>query len=172
LARLFEDFNVLSPNVDERSETLPLEQRAIGLAVKKARAGLTGAKLVIGADTIVGLGDIALGKPGSADDARTMLTMLSNTSHRVITGVAIVWPDGERSFADVATVRFRALSAAEIDVYIATAEPMDKAGAYAIQGGAAGFAETIEGDVDTVIGLPVARLANELTALGLAEWMV
>ena len=100
-----------------------------------------------------------------------MLRRLSGKRHRVITGVAIRWPEGETAFNDVAELEFRDLTEAEITDYVATGEPMDKAGAYAIQGGAANFATSVDGDVDTVIGLPITQLAWRLQALGLATAM-
>ena len=138
------------------------------LALKKAEAIWALEATVIGADTIVGLGNESLAKPADAADAVEMLRRLSGRAHRVITGVAIRWPDGQTAFSDTAEVEFRELSDEEIQVYVGTGEPMDKAGAYAIQGGAAGFVANLEGDVDTVIGLPVAQLAWRLQALGLA----
>jgi septum formation protein len=159
---------VVTSDVDESSDTQPLEKRAEELASRKARSVWLTEAIVIGSDTIVGLGKIALGKPESEDEAKEMLRRLSGRSHKVITGVAIRWPQGETAFTDVAELEFRDLDSAEIERYVATGEPMDKAGAYAIQGGAAEFATSVEGDVDTVIGLPVAQLSWRLQALGLA----
>lgn len=113
-------------------------------------------ELIIGADTVVALGREILGKPRDADHARSMLQRLSGKRHEIYTGVA-VWQDGKgrgRASVDVARVTFRMLSTEEIDSYIATGESMDKAGAYAIQGGAGAFVESYEGDLETVIGLP------------------
>lgn len=171
LSRLFEEFDVVGAEVDESSETLPLEDRAAELASAKAAAVWALEAIVIGADTIVGMGDIALGKPADEAGARTMLQRLSGRRHRVITGVAVRWPDGETAFSDVAELEFRSLTEDEIGAYVATGEPMDKAGAYAIQGGAADFATAVEGDVDTVIGLPLTQLSWRLQALGLATRM-
>lgn len=171
LGKLFEDFEIVGTDVDESSDTLPLEKRATELAVAKAAAVWTMEAIVIAADTIVGLGDEALGKPNDAEEAKKMLGRLSGKRHRVITGVAIRWPEGETAFNDVAELEFRDLSDAEIAAYVVTGEPMDKAGAYAIQGGAAKFAASVEGDVNTVIGLPITQLAWRLQALGLATTM-
>ena len=168
LGNLFEQFDVQSPDVDESSQTLPLEKRVTELASAKAEAIWAVEATIIAADTIVGLGDEALGKPTDEDDAVEMLKRLSGRVHRVITGVAIRWPDGSTAFSDTAEVEFRELSGDEILKYVENGEPMDKAGSYAIQGGAAGFASRVEGDLDTVIGLPVAQLAWRLRALGLA----
>jgi septum formation protein len=168
LGRLFDSFEVANPDVDENSVTLPLEKRATELAAAKAQAVWALEAIVIAADTIVGLGDESLAKPEDEEDAKAMLRRLSGRAHRVITGVAVRWPDGETTFADVAELVFRDLTEQEIESYVSTGEPMDKAGAYAIQGGAADFAVSVEGDVDTVVGLPVAQLAWRLKALGLA----
>ena len=172
LKKLLAEFNLANPNIDENSNVLPLEERARLLALEKARRCRRAGSLVIGSDTIVGLGDESLGKPNDATEARDMLERLSGRTHRVITGVGLVWDTGEDSFVEVAKVTFRKLNKTEIDDYVAGGEPMDKAGAYAIQGGAAEFAESIGGDIHTVVGLPVARLADSLVGLGLAEQMV
>lgn len=91
-----------------------------------------------------------------------MLQELSGKEHVVITGVAIVSPNEERSFAETTRVSFRPVSEEEIHAYVATGEPMDKAGAYAIQGGAAGFVDGVEGLKSTVIGLPIERLVEAI----------
>jgi septum formation protein len=112
-------------------------------------------EIVVGADTIVVLDGQVLGKPRDADHATAMLHRLSSRTHRVITAVAtnrggiLHWGHAQ------ASVTFRALAPGEIARYVASGEPMDKAGAYAIQGGAAGFVERLDGDRDTVIGLPL-----------------
>ncbi|MDQ2985098.1 MAG: Maf family protein [Armatimonadota bacterium] len=166
---MFKKFQVYDSNIDESSSLLPLEHRAVHLALEKARSVTVGGKLVIGADTIVGMGDQSLGKPEGDANARDMLRRLSGGEHRVITGVAVLWPGGEHSFCEVTRVTFRPLTAEEIDLYVSTGEPQDKAGAYAIQGGARKFATRVDGDIDTVVGLPVARLTAELGRLGLIE---
>ena len=118
---------------------------------------------VVGADTTVTIDDHILEKPTDDADATRMLRLLNNRRHRVITGVAVV--DRTRSFTKVAyeetEVKFAPLSDAEIQWYVATGEPMDKAGAYAIQGLGARFIERIRGDYFNVVGLPV-RLLYEL----------
>lgn len=112
---------------------------------------------VLGADTVVVLDEDILGKPGDAAEARAMLARLSGREHSVLTAVALVGPGGalcdercERSL-----VRFRRLKAAEIDAYVGTGEPLDKAGAYGIQGGAADFVARLQGSYENVVGLPV-----------------
>jgi septum formation protein len=111
---------------------------------------------VLGADTIVVCDNEILGKPASAADAARMLRLLSNRSHQVITGVALLSPHSTVTRAETTTVVMREILEREIEAYIATGEPMDKAGAYAIQGGAAKFVVQIEGDYNNIVGLPVA----------------
>ena len=112
--------------------------------------------VVLGADTTVTLDNHILGKPEDAADAARMLRLLSGRTHRVITGVAVVTSQSTEVAAEVTAVRFLTLSDEEIAAYIATGEPMDKAGAYAIQGRAARWIPRIEGDYFNVVGLPIA----------------
>ncbi len=114
--------------------------------------------VVIGADTVVVVDEEILGKPQDEADAKAMLRRLSGREHRVITAVWIC--DGERSegFADAATVTFMPMTADEIDAYVASGEPMDKAGAYAIQGQGMRYIRGLCGDFYTVMGLPSGRL--------------
>jgi len=123
--------------------------------------------VVIGADTVVCLGNTVLGKPRDAVDAAGMLRSLSGRTHQVYTGVALTWLDG-RQVSDCvgAAVTMRALSPVDIDEYVATGEPLDKAGAYAIQGRGARFIERVEGCYYTVVGLPLARLSAMLEEAG------
>lgn len=132
------------------------------MARDKARAvrALTPESVVLGADTIVVARDQVLGKPTDAADALRMLRLLSNRQHFVITGVCLIGTDAQGlDFEDVRSektaVSFAALTDAEIRDYIATREPMDKAGAYAIQGRASRWILKIEGDYNNVVGLPV-----------------
>ena len=113
---------------------------------------------IISADTIVVLGDTILEKPADAADAARMLATLSGRAHQVITGLVVLDADRERGLAVITDVVFRPLSASEIADYVATGEPMDKAGAYAIQGGAAGFVQETRGSYTNVVGLPVDEL--------------
>lgn len=115
---------------------------------------------VLGADTTVTLGEHILGKPEDAADAARMLRLLSGRAHRVITGIALVSAAGAEVAAEVTSVEFLALSTAGIEAYIATGEPMDKAGAYAIQGRAARWIPRIEGCYFNVVGLPLARVSG------------
>ena len=113
---------------------------------------------VIAADTIVVCEGKVLGKPKSEADARAMLRRLSGREHQVMTGVTVIRGQRSETFTEVTDIHFRALTDKEIDDYVATGEPMDKAGAYGIQGGAALFCTHMVGDYYNVMGLPVCRL--------------
>jgi septum formation protein len=120
--------------------------------------------VVLGADTTVTLDRQILGKPEDAADAARMLRMLSGRTHRVITGVAVVTADRVEVAAEVTAVRFLTLSEVEIAAYVAGGEPMDKAGAYAIQGQAAKWIPRVEGCYFNVVGLPLALVGTMLEA--------
>jgi septum formation protein len=113
---------------------------------------------VLGADTTVVVDEHILEKPADATDARRMLTLLAGRSHEVMTGVCLAGPSGVVVEHEVTVVKFAALSEAEVEEYVATGEPFDKAGAYGIQGRASAFIERIEGCYFNVVGLPVARV--------------
>lgn len=120
--------------------------------------------LVLGADTIVVVNGEVLGKPVDTNDAQAMLRNLRARSHEVITAVALCGKQGMREHQERTTVVFGEVTDAEIDAYIATGEPMDKAGAYAIQGHASKWIQRIEGDYFNVVGLPVAAVWRMLQA--------
>lgn len=131
--------------------------------------------LVIGADTIVAYENQILGKPKDEEDARHMLTMLSGKTHSVYTGVTFVFIDkegrtGEHCFFEKTDVCMYPLKEEEIDRYIQSGDPMDKAGSYGIQGRFAIHIKEIRGDYNNVVGLPVARLYQELQKLGVSIW--
>jgi septum formation protein len=138
------------------------------VAREKARA--VSGEVVLAADTAVVLGAEVLGKPTGAEDARRMLRALSGTVHEVLTAVCVRCAQPTRATeleAVVATkVRFARLSAREIDWYVATGEPGDKAGAYAIQGAGGAFVLSVEGSVSNVVGLPLAETADLLRRAG------
>jgi septum formation protein len=113
---------------------------------------------VLGADTTVVIDEEILGKPVDAADAARMLRRLSGRTHSVLTGVALATARGTESFVDATLVTMHPLTEQQIADYIATQEPLDKAGAYAIQGGAAQFIARLEGDYNNVVGLPLARV--------------
>lgn len=136
------------------------------LARRKAETAVREGALALGCDTLVSQGDETLGKPGSPDEAREMLVRLSGASHVVHTGIALAEPGRMESTVKHTRVRLRALSADEIDAYVATGEPMDKAGGYAIQALGASLVEAIEGDFYNVMGLPVTGLLELLRRLG------
>ena len=117
---------------------------------------------VLGADTTVSLDNTILGKPEDAADAARMLRLLSGRTHRVITGVAVATAEGTEVAAEATAVRFLTLSEEEISAYVANGEPMDKAGAYAVQGRAARWIPRIEGCYFNVVGLPLALVVSML----------
>jgi septum formation protein len=118
--------------------------------------------VVIAADTIVVCEGKVLGKPHSPEEAEQMLSLLSGRDHQVMTGVTVVTGETRETFTEVTDIHFRELSEREIRAYVATGEPMDKAGAYGIQGGAALFCIRMVGDYYNVMGLPVCRLGETL----------
>jgi septum formation protein len=140
---------------------------AVRLARGKAEAIAATNAVTIGSDTIVVVDGDVLGKPADAADAARMLRRLSGRSHVVITAVALHWRDRLVSDAEEVAVTFRALSDQDIREYIATGEPMDKAGAYGIQGYGATIVERVDGDYFAVMGLPLNRLARLLESLDL-----
>lgn len=121
--------------------------------------------VVLGADTTVTLDDLILAKPENSADAMRMLRQLSGRTHHVITGIAVIASQSTQVAAEVTAVRFLSLSDAEIESYVATGEPMDKAGAYAIQGRAARWIPRIEGCYFNVVGLPIALVTALLEPL-------
>ena len=124
------------------------------------------ADLVIAADTVVAVDGQVLGKPHDREEAVSMLAALSGRTHTVYTGVTLCW-DGELlTEHEATTVQFRPLTAAEIEAYVATGEPMDKAGAYGIQGVGSLLVERIEGDYFNEVGLPICRLGRMLARFG------
>lgn len=164
-------FTVIPSEISEEGQNLSPEAWAEHLALHKARdvaASLNGDGYVIGADTIVLLDGAVYGKPANAQDACRMLTNLQGREHQVITGIAVVRiTDGAvRVDHEVTNVTMRQLKPAEINWYVETAEPMDKAGAYAIQGRGAVFITGICGCYFNVVGLPLARLTLMLEDLG------
>ena len=125
-------------------------------------------KAVLAADTTVSLGTQILGKPQDRDDAQRMLTMLSGTCHRVLTAVALQYESRFEIVVSESLVTFARLDEARIAAYVASGEPFDKAGAYAIQGRAGAFVERLEGSYTGVMGLPLYETANLLRLFGVA----
>ena len=165
------NFTVAAPNVDESVEPgLSPADMVETLSLRKARAAAQNARpdeLIIAADTVVALDGTVLGKPRDEDDAFAMLSALSGREHRVCTGVTVLRGDRAVTEHEVTAVTFRELSPDEIRGYIATGEPMDKAGAYGIQGVGALLVSGIRGDYSNVMGLPVFRLGQILREFGL-----
>ena len=126
--------------------------------------------IVVAADTIVVCAGRTLGKPRSEEEAAEMLRLLSGRDHQVMTGMTVLRGEKAVSCTEVTDIHFRELSDKEIESYIATGEPMDKAGSYGIQGGAALFAQRMVGDYYNVMGLPVCRLYEILSQLA-PDWM-
>lgn len=159
-------FEVAAANIDEsrfESEAAVPYVRRLAQTKAETVAKHLSSGLVLGADTVVLVDEEILGQPRDAEDARRMLKLLSGRWHEVLTGVALVRAGGGQVMADdeKTRVRFAEMSLAEIDWYVATGEPMDKAGAYAVQGSAALFIEEIQGDYFNIVGLPV-RLVYKL----------
>ena len=157
-------FTVRVADVDETiEENEPAAQAVARLSRLKALAIPREAdEVIVAADTVVVCDAEILGKPADEADAFRMLKMLSGRRHQVMTGVTVLCGEKLRSHTEVTDIYFRELSDREILDYIATGEPMDKAGSYGIQGGAALFAEKISGDYFNVVGLPVCRLGQLL----------
>jgi len=161
---------VRPPNIDETMRPRETPRRhAERLAREKASAIAKRDPdlITIGADTIVVVSRKVLGKPRDADDAARMLALLSGREHTVTTAVAVSRGKKLRSAVEEVSVRFRRLRDDEIEAYIATGEPMDKAGAYGIQGYGATIVERIEGDYFAVMGLPIVRLVGLLRDVGI-----
>ena len=157
-------FTIQVPDADETMDpSAPAAEQVALVSRRKAEAVRRGVgDVVIAADTIVVCRGQILGKPRDEDHARKMLELLSGRDHQVMTGMTVLRDDRCVSCTEITDIHFRPLSAREIDAYIATKEPMDKAGAYGIQGGAALFAEKLVGDYYNVMGLPVCRLGQIL----------
>lgn len=149
----------MDPEKDPREEVARVS-RAKALAVVRKTSDV-----VIAADTIVVCGGQVLGKPADEADAFSMLRLLSGRDHQVMTGLTVLRGDKAMVCTEVTDIHFRELTDREILDYIATGEPMDKAGSYGIQGGAALFAQRLDGDYYNVVGLPVCRLGQILTQI-------
>lgn len=157
-------FTVRVSDADETMDpSLTAAQAVAQVSRRKAEAVQRCADdVVIAADTIVVLGGEILGKPRDAQDASRMLHLLSGRDHQVMTGMTVLRGEQCRVCTEITDIHFRPLTDREIDAYIRTGEPMDKAGSYGIQGGAALFAERLVGDYYNVMGLPVCRLGQLL----------
>lgn len=157
-------FTVRVADIDEAMDSTksPCDEVA-RVSCRKALAVERGPEdVVVAADTIVVCAGRVLGKPHSREEAVAMLQLLSGRDHQVMTGCTVLCGDRRETFTEVTDLTFRPLSEAEIRRYVASGEPMDKAGAYGIQGGAALFCPGIRGDYYNVMGLPVCRLGTVL----------
>jgi septum formation protein len=165
-------FEVRVSGVDELTEGRP-EAVAVENACRKARAaaselddaGPEGGLVVLGVDTLVALDYGIYGKPADRDEAVATLTALAGRRHRVVSGICVIEPDGERTAAAVTQVGFRPMGEAAIEWYADTGEWQGRAGGYAIQGRGAALVESIHGDYLNVVGLPVATLLDLLPSL-------
>ena len=172
LRALWIEFRIV-PSLADEAGPLPDDgcRRAEALALRKAAEVATrvGEGLVLGADTIVECDGRLLGKPRDRDEARRFLRLLSGRSHLVVTALALVEAGGGRTVTgqEVTEVCVRPLMAEEIDAYVGTDEPLDKAGGYAIQGAGGAFIEGIKGSFTNVVGLPLGRLRALLLRFGI-----
>ncbi len=154
-------FTVRVADIDETMDPAkaPYDEVARVSLLKAKAVEAEAEDVVIAADTIVVCDGKTLGKPHSEEEAVQMLRLLSGRDHQVMTGMTVLRGDTHKSITEVTDIHFRELSENEIARYVASGEPMDKAGAYGIQGGAALFAEKLVGDYYNVMGLPVCRLS-------------
>lgn len=174
-------FEISSAHGEERiTKALPADiveelslQKADEAAGRYADTYKNDTRVIIGADTVVAFGTEIMGKPKDEEDAVRMLLKLAGNTHQVYTGVTLViLENGVRralTFHEKTDVQMYPMTQAQVQAYVATGEPMDKAGAYAIQGKCAAYIKGISGEYNNVVGLPVARLMQELLALGLVQ---
>lgn len=157
-------FDVIIPDVDESIPCGTSAENAVKLlSSKKAKyvhSICSDNSIIVAADTVVSIDDMILGKPHSVSDARKMLKLLSGRTHSVFTGVSVIKNGAIRTFASESLVTFYPLSDMDIDDYIKSGEPMDKAGAYGIQGKGCLLVKNIKGDYFNIVGLPIAETAR------------
>ena len=160
-------FTVRVADIDETMDPAktPFDEVARVSHAKALAVSRGSGDVVIAADTIVVCGGRVLGKPRDAEDAAAMLRLLSGRDHQVMTGCTVLRDDTAVTFTEVTDLHFRELSDREIARYVASGEPMDKAGSYGIQGGAALFCTHMVGDYYNVMGLPVCRLGETLRGI-------
>ena len=160
-------FTVRVADIDETMDPAmaPFDEVARVSRLKAMAVERTPEDVVVAADTIVVCQGKVLGKPRSAEEAVSMLQLLSGRDHQVMTGCTVLKGDRAETFTEVTDLHFRPLSQKEIENYVASGEPMDKAGAYGIQGGAALFCERMVGDYYNVVGLPVCHLSQVLKTI-------
>jgi septum formation protein len=162
---LYSEYEIIPSDIDEIIDPkLEHDELVMDLAFQKAYAIFKDNKdaIVLGFDTLVVLDDYVLGKPKDEAEAKLFLKLLSGRTHRVLTGVTILTSGYSKSFYSDALVTFIDLDEQEIDEYVKTKEPMDKAGAYGIQAYGAKFVKTITGDYFTIVGFPISRVYLEM----------
>ena len=164
-------FEVLSADIDETMDPKksPFEEVARVSKLKALAIPRNQEDVVVAADTIVVCGGKVLGKPKNKERAEEMLALLSGRDHQVMTGCTVLRGDRAETFTEVTTLHFRPLSPGEIRRYAESGEPLDKAGAYGIQGGGALFCTGMEGDYYNVVGLPLCHLGQVLKKM-VPEW--
>ena len=157
-------FEIRVADIDETMDPTkaPFDEVARVSSLKAAALADASDDVVVAADTIVVCEGRVLGKPHSEEEAVAMLQLLSGRDHQVMTGVTVIRGERRTTFTEVTDIHFRELTEKEIRAYVATGEPMDKAGSYGIQGGAALFCTHMVGDYYNVMGLPVCRLGQVL----------
>ena len=167
-------YRLLLPNADENCTETDPGRYVAALAARKAEAAMElliaeerKNALILGADTVVYANGEILGKPKDRADATRMLESFEGTTHHVYSGIALATASGTVSASECTTVHFGAMSKAEIDAYVSTGEPMDKAGSYAVQGVCSMWIDGIEGCHFNVIGLPIRRLYKTLCEMGI-----
>lgn len=167
-------FDVVTSNVEEttvQAENLRDYVREVALLKARDVAKREAGKTIIGADTIVAFENSLLHKPKTEEEAISHLLKLSNRHHQVMTAVVIISPDGkEETFVEVTNVHFKNIPLELIKAYVQTGDPFDKAGGYGIQTDGVLFVDRIEGDYNTVVGLPIASLFEKLIALDIIKF--
>lgn len=170
LAQLGVTFEIVKAEGEEVLTTSVPTEAVKELSGQKAQevAGKCDGAVVIGADTVVAADGQILGKPKDKEDARRMLRLLQGKEHEVITGVTVILREMQKTiqFAEVTKVHVFPMTEEQIEAYVESKEPMDKAGAYGIQGKFAAYVSGIEGDYNNVVGLPIGRLYQEVLAAG------
>lgn len=176
LGQICSEFVCIPSRKEEKITNLLPEDVVCELSLQKAedvegQVEKQGDMLIIGSDTVVAYEDVIMGKPRDEADAYRMLSVLQNNTHRVCTGVTLIFyragKRNVRTFYETAHVTMYSMSEDQIRAYIATKEPMDKAGAYAIQGKCAVYIKSLSGEYNTVVGFPIARIYQELLKEGI-----
>jgi len=163
-------FDTIAPSFKEvMTPSLTVGQQVVAFACGKARSIGIADAFILGSDTLIEMDNVIFGKPTDISDARRMLTLLQGRTHRVFTGVALIIPSVQELFwHEVTEVRMCKMSNEQIAWYLSTKEPLDKAGAYAIQGEGARFIQQVNGNIDNVMGLPRKSVAEALQRYGFA----